>query len=46
MPKTKEEIQAWLQDKERKAGDKLVIEEGKPTNTPVVVTLEKVVTKL
>ena len=44
MPKSPEEIAEWV--KTHKKGDKLVIEEAKPTNTPVIETLQKVVEKI
>lgn len=47
MPKkTQEEILEWVKDKDRKQGDKLVVEEAKPTNTPVIESLQKVVEKM
>ena len=45
MPKPDlEEIKEWA--KSHKKGDKLIIEEAKATNTPVIETLTKVVEKL
>ena len=46
MPKKPDidEIREWA--KSHKKGDELVIEKAKPTNTPVIETLRKVVTKL
>lgn len=47
MPKkTQEEILEWVKGKDRKQGDKLVVEEAKPTNAPAIETLHKVVEKL
>lgn len=47
MPRrTKEEVLAWVQDKKRKKGDKLVIHEIEPTDSPAIERIEKVVTRL
>ncbi|MBA7583796.1 hypothetical protein ES708_25746 [subsurface metagenome] len=47
MPrKTKEEVLAWAKDPDRKKGDKLVIHEIAPTDSPAIEKIEKVVTKL
>ena len=44
MPESPEEIAEWV--KTHKKCDELVVDDAKATNTPVIETLKKVVTKL